>query len=47
MYPDLFSEQQVVDLITQIRAEAVNIGQNVVRGIALLRARDSSPCSSI
>ena len=30
MYPDLFSEQQVVDLITQIRAEAVNIGQDVV-----------------
>ena len=30
-YPDLFSEQQVVDLITQIRAEAVNIGQNVVQ----------------
>ena len=30
-YPDLFSEQQVVDLINQIRAEAVNIGQNVVQ----------------
>ena len=30
-YPDLFSEQQVVDLITQIRAEAVNIGQDVVQ----------------
>ena len=29
-YPDLFSEQQVVDLITHIRAEAVNVGQNVV-----------------
>ena len=31
MYPDLFSEQQVVDLINQIRAEAVTIGQNVVQ----------------
>ena len=30
-YPDLFSEQQVVDLINQIRAEAVNIGQNAVQ----------------
>ena len=30
-YPDLFSEQQVVDLIHQIRAEAVTIGQNVVQ----------------
>ena len=30
-YPDLFSEQQVVDLINQIRAEAVTIGQNVVQ----------------
>ena len=30
-YPELFSEQQVVDLINQIRAEAVNIGQNVVQ----------------
>ena len=29
-YPDLFSEQQVVDLISQIRAEVVNVGQNVV-----------------
>ena len=29
--PDLFSEQQVVDLIHQIRAEAVTIGQNVVQ----------------
>ena len=30
-YPDLFSEQQVVDLIAQIRSEAVSIGQNVVQ----------------
>ncbi len=30
-YPELFSEQQVLDLIDQIRAEAVNIGQNVVQ----------------
>ena len=30
-YPDLFSEQQVVDLINQIRAEAVSIGQNAVQ----------------
>ena len=30
-YPDLFSEQQVVDLINQIRAEAVIIGQNAVQ----------------
>ena len=30
-YPDLFSEQQVVDLIAQIRAEAVNLGQDVVQ----------------
>ena len=30
-YPELFSEQQVLDLINQIRAEAVNIGQNVVQ----------------
>ena len=30
-YPELFSEQQVVDLINQIRAEAVNIGQNAVQ----------------
>ena len=30
-YPDLFSEQQVLDLINQIRAEAVNIGQGAVQ----------------
>ena len=30
-YPDLFSEQQVLDLISQIRAEAVIIGQNAVQ----------------
>ena len=30
-YPDLFSEQQVLELINQIRAEAVNIGQNAVQ----------------
>ena len=30
-YPELFSEQQVVDLIGQIRAEAINIGQDVVQ----------------
>ena len=30
-YPELFSEQQVVDLINQIRAEAVNIGQDAVQ----------------
>ena len=30
-YPDLFSEQQVVDLIAQIRSEAVTIGQNAVQ----------------
>ena len=30
-YPELFSEQQVLDLLDQIRAEAVNIGQNVVQ----------------
>ena len=30
-YPELFSEQQVLDLIDRIRAEAVNIGQNVVQ----------------
>ncbi len=30
-YPDLFSEQQVLDLINQIRAEAVTIGQNAVQ----------------
>jgi len=30
-YPDLFSEQQVLDLISQIRAEAVHIGQNAVQ----------------
>ena len=30
-YPDLFSEQQVLDLIAQIRAEAVNIGQDAVQ----------------
>ena len=30
-YPDLFSEQQVLDLIDQIRAEAVNVGQNAVQ----------------
>ena len=30
-YPDLFSEQQVLDLINQIRAEVVNVGQNVVQ----------------
>ena len=29
-YPDLFSEQQVIDLIDQIRAEAVRIGQQIV-----------------
>ena len=29
-YPDLFSEQQVIDLIAQIRAEAVRIGQQAV-----------------
>ena len=30
-YPQLFSEQQVLDLIDQIRAEAVTIGQNAVQ----------------
>ena len=30
-YPELFSEPQVLDLLDQIRAEAVNIGQNVVQ----------------
>jgi len=30
-YPELFSERQVLDLLDQIRAEAVNIGQNVVQ----------------
>ena len=30
-YPDLFSEQQVLDLINQIRAEAVSIGQDAVQ----------------
>ena len=30
-YPELFSEQQVLDLLDQIRAEAVNIGQNAVQ----------------
>jgi len=30
-YPDLFSEQQVLDLISRIRAEAVNVGQNAVQ----------------
>ena len=30
-YPELFSEQQVRDLIGQIRAEVVNVGQNVVQ----------------
>ena len=30
-YPELFSEQQVLDLIDQIRAEAVTIGQNAVQ----------------
>ena len=30
-YPNLFSEQQVVDLINQIRSEAVSIGQNAVQ----------------
>ena len=30
-YPDLFSEQQVLDLIAQIRAEAVSIGQDAVQ----------------
>ena len=29
-YPDLFSERQVIDLIDQIRAEAVRIGQQIV-----------------
>ena len=29
-YPDLFSEQQVVDLIAQIRAEALRFGQQIV-----------------
>ena len=30
-YPDLFSEQQVLELIDQIRAEAVSIGQGAVQ----------------
>ena len=30
-YPELFSEQQVVDLINQIRSEAVTIGQGAVQ----------------
>ena len=30
-YPELFSEQQVVDVIARIRAEALNIGHNVVQ----------------
>ena len=30
-YPDLFSEQQVLDIINQIRAEAVNFGQDAVQ----------------
>ena len=30
-YPELFSEQQVLDLLDRIRAEAVNIGQNAVQ----------------
>jgi len=30
-YPDLFNEQQVLDLISRIRAEAVNVGQNAVQ----------------
>ena len=29
-YPELFSEQQVIDLISQIRAEALRIGQQIV-----------------
>ena len=29
-YPDLFSEQQVIDLIAQLRTEAVKIGQQIV-----------------
>ncbi len=31
MYPELFSEQQVLDILDQIRAETVNVGQNVVQ----------------
>ena len=30
-YPDLFSEEQVVDVINRIRAEALNVGHNVVQ----------------
>ena len=30
-YPELFSEEQVVDVINRIRAEALNVGHNVVQ----------------